>query len=71
MRAVAGRLHALSPLAVLARGYAVARDSSGATLGSVSDFAVAQEFDLLLRDGTVRATTRAVHPEPRMADEGQ
>jgi exodeoxyribonuclease VII large subunit len=69
--AVAGRLHALSPLAVLARGYAVARDSSGATLGSVSDFAVALEFDLLLRDGTVRATTRAVHPAPRTSDEGQ
>jgi exodeoxyribonuclease VII large subunit len=69
--AVAGRLQALSPLAVLARGYAVARDSSGATLGSVSSFAPALDFDLLLRDGTVSATTRAVHPAPRMADEGQ
>jgi exodeoxyribonuclease VII large subunit len=58
---VAGRLHALSPLAVLSRGYAVARDGSGATLGSASDFAPAMDFDLLLRDGTVRATARAVH----------
>jgi exodeoxyribonuclease VII large subunit len=68
--AVAGRLHALSPLAVLARGYAVARDASGATLGSVSNFAVSQEFDLLLRDGTVQATTRGVRPARRAAEEG-
>lgn len=60
--AVAGRLHALSPLAVLARGYAVARDAGGATLGSVENFTPASDFDLLLRDGTVRATTRSVHP---------
>lgn len=59
---IAGRLNALSPLAVLARGYAVARDASGATLGSVGDFAPALDFDLLLRDGLVRATTRSVHP---------
>jgi exodeoxyribonuclease VII large subunit len=59
----------LSPLATLARGYAVARDDSGATLGSASDFAPALEFNLLLRDGTVRATTRSVHEAPRTTDE--
>jgi exodeoxyribonuclease VII large subunit len=69
--AVAGRLHALSPLATLARGYAVARDASGATLGSATDFTPALDFDLLLRDGTVRATTRSVHPSPRATDEGR
>lgn len=67
--AIAGRLNALSPLATLARGYAVARDDSGATLGSTSDFAPARDFDLLLRDGTVRATTRSVHPAPSATDE--
>ena len=67
--AVAGRLHALSPLAVLARGYAVARDASGATLGSAADFAPALDFDLLLRDGTIRATARSVHPAPPAMDE--
>jgi len=60
--AVAGRLTALSPLATLARGYAVARDATGATLGSVDAFAPALDFDLLLRDGVVRATARSVHP---------
>ncbi|MEO6211445.1 MAG: exodeoxyribonuclease VII large subunit [Gemmatimonadaceae bacterium] len=62
MSAVVGRLHALSPLAVLSRGYSVARDTSGATLGSVTDFTAALDFDLLLRDGVVRATARTVHP---------
>ncbi len=62
MSAIAGRLNALSPLATLARGYAVARDDSGATLGRVSDFAPDVDFDLLLQDGTVRATVRSIRP---------
>jgi exodeoxyribonuclease VII large subunit len=69
MSAIAGKLHALSPLATLARGFAVARDDAGATLGSTSDFAPAMQFNLLLRDGTVRATTRSVHAAPRTTDE--
>jgi exodeoxyribonuclease VII large subunit len=69
--AIAGRLHALSPLATLARGYAVARDAAGATLGSTSDFTPALDFDLLLRDGTIRATTKSVHATPRARDENK
>ena len=64
MSGIAGKLNALSPLATLARGYAVARDDSGATLGSIADFAPALDFDLLLRDGTVRATAQSVHASP-------
>ena len=56
MTALGGRLHALSPLAVLGRGFGVARDATGATLQSVSQFRPGNSFDLLLRDGTVRAT---------------
>jgi exodeoxyribonuclease VII large subunit len=53
---VAGTLHALSPLATLARGYAVARDrASGATLSNVADFAPGRDFTLTLRDGDVVA----------------
>jgi exodeoxyribonuclease VII large subunit len=52
----AGRLHALSPLATLGRGYAVARDpASGATLAGVADFPPGRPFDLLVRDGRVPA----------------
>jgi exodeoxyribonuclease VII large subunit len=56
----AGRLNALSPLATLARGYAVARDSSGRALTSVRDFAPGMDFELLLRDGLVKARTKSV-----------
>jgi exodeoxyribonuclease VII large subunit len=60
IEALAGRLNALSPLATLARGYAVARDGSGATLPSVERFQRGMPFELLLRDGRVRATTDVV-----------
>jgi exodeoxyribonuclease VII large subunit len=61
---LAGRLHALSPLATLERGYSVARGADGATLASVSDFAHGRPFTLRLRDGEVDATTRATRPLP-------
>lgn len=57
---VAGRLNALSPLATLDRGYAVARGLSGQTLSSATQFAAGEVFDLVLRDGTVRAATLQV-----------
>lgn len=56
---IAGRLHALSPLATLARGYAIARNEAGETLASAAQFAADTSFDLVLRDGTVPAVTRA------------
>jgi exodeoxyribonuclease VII large subunit len=51
----AGRLNALSPLATLARGYAVARDAEGHTLSSVASFKPGMLFDLRVRDGSVAA----------------
>ncbi len=45
------RLSALSPLAVLARGYSLAIDSSGKVLSSVKDFHVNDSFALVLSDG--------------------
>lgn len=55
LQGVAGRLHALSPLATLARGYAVARGATGATLSSVAQFGEDMPFDLVVHDGTVPA----------------
>lgn len=49
------RLEALSPLATLARGYAVPRDASGRTLRSAADFPPGTPFALLVADGTVHA----------------
>lgn len=55
LQGVAGRLHALSPLATMARGYAVARGADGRSLSSVDAFADGDVFDLIVRDGTVPA----------------
>jgi exodeoxyribonuclease VII large subunit len=60
--ATAGRLHALSPLATLARGYAIAQDDDGRTLASVDDFAPGAEYNLRVRDGTVRSTANSAKP---------
>jgi exodeoxyribonuclease VII large subunit len=57
---LAARLHALSPLATLGRGYAVARSTDGDTLGSARHFASGMPFHLLLRDGAVRAVAESV-----------
>jgi exodeoxyribonuclease VII large subunit len=60
---VAGRLNALSPLATLARGYAIAQAPDGRTLGSAESFQPGMTFDLRLRDGTVRSTAETIHPD--------
>jgi exodeoxyribonuclease VII large subunit len=62
IEAIAGRLNALSPLATLARGYAVARDADGRVLASATAFVPGERFELTLRDGNVSAITQAVHP---------
>jgi len=52
---VGGQLHALSPLATLGRGFAVARAPEGATLSRIGQFAPGNAFELWLRDGIVTA----------------
>jgi exodeoxyribonuclease VII large subunit len=59
-----GRLHALSPLATLSRGYAMARDGEGHALTSVARFTPNMEFDLVLRDGRVGARVTRVQEQP-------
>jgi exodeoxyribonuclease VII large subunit len=54
----AARLNALSPLATLSRGYAVARDAEGGALTSVQHFRPGLEFELLLHDGSINAETK-------------
>ncbi|HEU4643812.1 MAG TPA: exodeoxyribonuclease VII large subunit [Gemmatimonadaceae bacterium] len=61
----AGRMHALSPLSTLGRGYAVARDAEGRTLASVSKFTPGLEFALTLHDGT---TSAVVPRSPQIPD---
>lgn len=52
---LARQLDALSPLRVLQRGYAVARDDAGRVLGRAAQFRPALPFRLTLSDGDVRA----------------
>jgi exodeoxyribonuclease VII large subunit len=54
----AARLNALSPLATLQRGYAVARAPDGRALTSVGAFAPGDDFRLLLRDGEIAARVK-------------
>lgn len=56
LQGTAGRLNALSPLATLARGYAVARDDAGTPLTDRASFTPGLHFLLTLRDGQVGAT---------------
>ncbi|MDB4948805.1 MAG: Exodeoxyribonuclease 7 large subunit, partial [Gemmatimonadetes bacterium] len=49
----AGRLHALSPLAALARGFAVPLAADGRVLRRRADFAPGQAFGLRVVDGVV------------------
>jgi exodeoxyribonuclease VII large subunit len=62
LRSTAGHLNALSPLAVLARGYAVARGADGETLTSIADFGSDREFELMLRDGRIKAKSMGSEP---------
>lgn len=61
----AGRLHALSPLAVLGRGYAIARrEDDGRALPDAAAFTPGLRFRLLLRDGEIAARAEEVLPSP-------
>lgn len=57
---VGARLHALSPLATLARGYAVARGDDGLPRTHAGAFVPGDTFELILRDGRVGARTERV-----------
>jgi exodeoxyribonuclease VII large subunit len=59
---VAARLNALSPLATLSRGYAVARDADGRALTSARQFEPGFAFNLVLHDGEVRAQAKEKSP---------
>lgn len=63
LAAISASLDGLSPLRTLDRGYAVARDASGTTLSSTAAFVVGAPFTLVVRDGSIQATTTATDPD--------
>ena len=69
LEGIAGRLHALSPLATLARGYAVLTDDDGAPLTSVDSVEPGDAFMARLHDGRIHA--RAERTERTAEEEGE
>jgi exodeoxyribonuclease VII large subunit len=62
--ALAAHLDALSPLAVLGRGYAIARGADGRVLKSAREVAAGDALTLRLHEGEVEATATRIR-EPR------
>ncbi len=60
---LSAQLDALSPLKVLERGYAVARDEEGRVLKHTSDFSDGFDFRLTVSDGDIAA--RVVEQQPK------
>src|SRR5690606_35273728 len=56
LAALAGRLHALSPLAVIARGYAVVRTPEGRVVRQLADAPVGSRVAARVGDGWIDAT---------------
>jgi len=54
LSALAGKLQAMSPLAVLKRGYNIAKTDEGALIRSVQDIKTDTEFELVFSDGNTR-----------------
>ncbi len=58
------RLDALSPLAVLTRGFAVVRRADGAIVRRAATLAVGEEVRLLLAEGAAHAAVLGIDPTP-------
>ncbi len=55
LKAVTGKLDAMSPLAVLGRGYSIARDDDGNVIKTLAGVKSGKEFELILSDGEAKA----------------
>ncbi|MDR1915938.1 MAG: exodeoxyribonuclease VII large subunit [Synergistaceae bacterium] len=55
-------LDAVSPLAVLARGYSICRNSSGKTVRSIDDIKCGESLLIRFKDGTAEAKITDTHP---------
>ncbi len=62
----AGKLHAYSPMKVLARGYTMAQKEDGTLLTSVAEIREGDSVDLTVQDGKIRATVDTITAHPEM-----
>lgn len=58
----AGRLHDLSPLAVLSRGYAIAKDEEGSVVRSVYAVHDGDKLDVAVSDGVISCSVNSSSP---------
>ena len=63
--ALSGRINVLSPLATLARGYALPRTPDGAALTSVMSVKKGARINIMMKDGEIDAVTEAVRLKER------
>ncbi len=63
----AGKLEALSPLAVIARGYSMVLDGQGGVVSSVGAVSAGDVVDVRLCDGTLACTVDAITSQERSA----
>ena len=61
----AGRLHDLSPLATLSRGYAIARDGEGRIVKHATALSPGDTFEVTVADGRICATVDSIRASER------
>jgi exodeoxyribonuclease VII large subunit len=71
IESVAGRLHALSPLATMSRGYAVLSDGDGRVVTSAGQLSPGAPVNLRLRDGAAAARVERVDLTANEEKEGR
>ena len=71
LAAQSGRLNALSPLAVLGRGYAIAHGAGGGVLKGADDASAGDEITVRLGRGELDCRVDAVRPSPEQAGAGR
>lgn len=60
----AANLEALSPVAVLSRGYAITKNENGNVVSSIHEVTPGELLHIRVSDGTIAATTTSISPAP-------
>ena len=71
LRALEAGLKAMSPLAVLDRGYSILTDEDGKSVGSAEDLEIGQTVRVRLRDGSAGAEIREIKRKEEKIDESE